>query len=553
MSPEPAANREQQARPASPAVISAEPVDTGASLQRGRPELVLLAAFAAAGFSVFVVHALDAALNNQVFLGADGFVARDQLQYLSWATDAGHHGLIANLYAFHLGGHVFLHPLWLLIGVLHVGAGLSYPLLVACLKAATVLVLFAAIHAYARSVLGGTRRAVVVAMVIALFMSSPTYLLANVLQFGGSRLVNLETLSVVWINGYYEIALAVAAMLVFLMQVDALLSAEERSRADRRRRTLIACAAGVTASWLHPWQGLTLLVIVVALVVWERPAPRAAARLLAPVLTTAAPLAYYAVLPRADAGWAQAQQFTSGIWDRYGDVTLLISMLPIFLLVLPGYAGRARSRSDRILRLWPLAIVVVFIAVRQDRFHAIGGFSVPAAILIVRGWPWIRDHLPWAVRPRATWLAAAGICVAVAGAPIVLARRITTFDTGAQAVAELPRDDARALDRIVARHLSGGVLTRGFLGSWVPPVTDHATWTGHPTWTPDYYTRSAQVAALFSGSLDSDPARELAFVRSTGAAIVLEPCGSRAKLDAALRPAGWSGAGLGCATLYWQK
>ena len=518
----------------------------------GGAEWALLVVFAVAGFSVFVVHAVDAAINNRVFLGADGFAARDQLQYLSWATDAGHHGLIANLYALHLGSHVFLHPLWLLLGVLHVGLGLSYPLLLACLKAGTVLTLFAVLHTYARSVLGADRRMVIVAMVIALFMSSPTYLLANVLQFGGSRLVNLETLSVVWINGYYEVALAVAAMIVFLMQLDPLLSGE-RSTADRRRALLVACAAGLAASWLHPWQGLTALVILAALLVWERPAPRAAARLLAPVIATAAPLAYYAVLPRVDPGWAQAQQFTSAIWDRYGDVTLLISLLPIVLLVLPGYIGRTRTRSDRVLRLWPLAIVIVFIAVRQDRFHALGGFSVPAALLMVRGWPWVRDHLPRFTRPAARWAALAGICAAVAGAPIVLARRLTTYDTGAQAVAELPRDDARALDVILMRHLPGGVLTRGFLGSWVPAVTDHSTWVGHSTWTPSYYRRSARVAALFNGSLDREPGLELAFVRSTGAAIVLEPCDSRARLGAALLPAGFNTIEVGCARIYWQR
>ena len=79
--------------------------------------------------SVFAVQAIDAAVNDRVYLGADGLYPYDQLQYLAWATDAAHHGLIADLYTLGLGRHVFLHPVWLLTGWLHVHAGLSFPLL----------------------------------------------------------------------------------------------------------------------------------------------------------------------------------------------------------------------------------------------------------------------------------------------------------------------------------------------------------------------------------------------------------------------------------------
>jgi hypothetical protein len=107
-----------------------------------RLEGVLLAVLVAASMSVFTLQAVDADINDRVFLGADGVYPWDQLQYLAWATDAAHHGLIANLYALNLGGHVFLHPVWLVTGWLHVHLGLSYPLMLAVWKLAVLLVLF---------------------------------------------------------------------------------------------------------------------------------------------------------------------------------------------------------------------------------------------------------------------------------------------------------------------------------------------------------------------------------------------------------------------------
>jgi hypothetical protein len=267
------------------------------TMDRTRPrpgiaELSILAVFVAASFSVFLVDAGNAAIHNRVFIGADGQWANDQLQYLAWATDAGHHGLIANLYAFDLGGHVFLHPVWLLTGLLRVRVGISYTLLLALWKLAAVLALFTVVRAYARSLLGGNARAVAVAMVIALFMVSPAYLIANRLNLGGSGLINLETFSVYWINGYFPIALAVAAMIWFLLQAPSLLDDAASPRSDRRRM-LVTGAAGLAASWLHPWQGMVLIVIVAGLILWERPAWTRHRRLLVPLLATAAPLVYY--------------------------------------------------------------------------------------------------------------------------------------------------------------------------------------------------------------------------------------------------------------------
>ena len=75
-------------------------------------------------------------------------------QYLAWATDAAHHGLIANLYGFNNGDHVFFHPIWLATGLFHVDAGVSYPLLLGLWQAAAVILLVIVLRRYAQLVLG---------------------------------------------------------------------------------------------------------------------------------------------------------------------------------------------------------------------------------------------------------------------------------------------------------------------------------------------------------------------------------------------------------------
>lgn len=203
-------------------------------------ERVLLAALAVASLSVFLPSLVDAALTDRVFIGADGAFPADQLQYLAWATDAGRHGLIGDLFAFHLGAHVFLHPVWFVTGWLHVHVGFSYPLILVLWKFTALLILFVVLRAYARSVLSDNSHAVTGALLMSLFMVSPSYLTGDP--------SSLETFSLHWINGDEPTALAVAAMIVFLMQTDSLLSASEGTR-THRRQILVACVAGLVASW----------------------------------------------------------------------------------------------------------------------------------------------------------------------------------------------------------------------------------------------------------------------------------------------------------------
>jgi hypothetical protein len=512
----------------------------------------LVAIFIGSSFSLFFVDAVDAAINNRVFIGADGAWAFDQLQYLAWATDAAHHGLISNLYSLPASAHVFLHPVWLLTGLLHVNGGLSYALLLAIWKAIAIVALLAAVRAYARSLLGDDPRAVLLAMLIALFMVTPGYLILNG-QIAGAQarptLLLLEIFPVYWMMGYFPIALAVAAMILFLMQVSRLVSSDgPAENRGRRTETLLACAAGSAASWLHPWQGATLIFIVAGMILWQRPSWKRCARLLLPVLATGAPIVYYGLLARVDSGWAQSQSSTSQLGTL--SAPILLTLAPLALLAVPGYIRPARTAAERMLKLWPLAIVVVYIVSPSDAHHALGGISVPLAVLSVRGWPVVRARLStWSDR-RMKALAVGAVCVAVVAAPAAIVRRVTAYRTTSQRAAELPRDDARALDAVAASNVPGGVLTTAGIGTWVPAVTGHATWVGHPVWTPHYAKRAQKISDLFDGLLARDVQSERRFVLSTGATFVLEPCGSHARLDQALMPAGFGIERIGCVTLY---
>src|SRR5207248_1244773 len=116
--------------------------------------------------------------------------------------------------------------------------------------------------------LGVSGRTVAVALVIALFIVSPSWLILNDLgvslpgrppDFG---LLAGETFAVDWMVGSFPIALAVAASIAFVMHVPRLLGqptvdgVAPAEAGSLRRSMLTACAAGVTAGWLHPWQGI---------------------------------------------------------------------------------------------------------------------------------------------------------------------------------------------------------------------------------------------------------------------------------------------------------
>ena len=92
--------------------------------------LVLLAAWALFPLVIFLIRAAQlhgVYTGADGLIGADGVLGVDQLQYLAWARDAAHHGLVSDLFTLEPNGHVYLQPVFLLVGLLH-RLGLSLPL-----------------------------------------------------------------------------------------------------------------------------------------------------------------------------------------------------------------------------------------------------------------------------------------------------------------------------------------------------------------------------------------------------------------------------------------
>ena len=126
----------------------------------------LFALLALAGLSVVILAVL--LTKGRPLSGADGAFAHDQLQYFTWIREFADHGLVGNQYDLGPDNRVFLHPGFLLSGLLVAVFGLSVPLSYLLWKPVAVLALFAGTLLYVRRLLSsiGQRRA---ARVLALF------------------------------------------------------------------------------------------------------------------------------------------------------------------------------------------------------------------------------------------------------------------------------------------------------------------------------------------------------------------------------------------------
>ena len=544
-------------------------------------EWAIVAVFAVASFAVFGLNAVDAAANNRVFLGAAGSSAQDSMQYLAWATDAAHHGLIANLYGFNNGGHVFFHPIWLVTGLLHVDAGMSYLLLLGLWQAVALFLLIVVFRRYAQLVLGDDAKTRAIALTLAMFLVSPFFLFVVYLHFklNGAHWIGLltgESYAANWISGYFPIALTVTAMIGYLIAVERLMGTLDRRTLGAelfQPAGLAAAALGATAAFLHPWQGAELAVLTVGLAAWDplltRPRRREMrevpepeidleklkrnVRLLLPLAGIALPLLYYLILPKIDAGWAT---FSRGPGPHRAGIPLLgwlTTFGPAALASVPGWRTRATSDRQRLLRLWPIAVLITFVAAPTGRFEAFAGVSVPLALLAVQGWRRVLEKRRLGGRnPRVLrFLVTAGVVVLVFGAAPATTRLLIKYRLAGRAVAQLDRPDADALDYL-ARQPRGGVLSTAKVGIWVPALTDDSTYVGHSIWSPQWARRRDHVNRLFDdpGQRPLSPAAALALIEQPGARYVLEPCGAREQLWPLLEPRGYSRHAFGCATVY---
>ncbi len=517
-------------------------------------EIVLLAALAVYGLFPLLLALVHASQTHTVFTGADGLIGADgvlgadQLQYLAWARDGGAHGLASDLFSLTPSGHVYLEPLFEITGLLG-RVGLSLPLAYLLWKPIAVLALLAAAVAWARRMVADQVPARAAVVTLALFLYTPLTALFSWTGLGGAPfryqmyLLGYELLAANKIWGYVPSALGVALVPVALLAVeralDPYLGRDPVRRANvigaERRPLILAAAAALLASWLHPWQGVTLILIFAGLAVWQRFHGWLA--LTVPAIGAALPLGYYYLLSHTDPAWRLAAHYEA--IARLPPLVLLAGFGPLALIALAGLRRPGEVVIEQALLLWIGACFVTYFV--NDAFapHALQGLSFPFAVLAVRGWR--RTGAPTLV---------GAVAVGLLTIPGLAYDARKYVDTARSPTVQyyLPPSDVGALRWVSDHAPSGGVLAPTPFASVVPSQTGRPVWVGNGYWSQDYPGRSRQADRLFGGRMRPGEAR--AFVRHTGAPLLVSDCRHRADLTQSLAPLLASVRRFGCARVY---
>jgi hypothetical protein len=530
----------------------------GERLRPGWFEWLALVAFAAVSCWLIVVN-LHYAVHGLVWTGIDGEFPVDQMQFLAWIQDASHHVLASDLFVLRPTGHVYLQPMFALSGGL---VALGAPSWVALLawKPVAIVAVFFAVWVWCGRLLEGRweRRA---ALLIALFA-------------GGGGVLGDEWLPfMAW--GYPHAVLAVALMVAALLAYD---------RAHREQRvSVLAPAMGFLASWIHPWQG-EVLIVVIGLVELARLRESLRAGLVRSlrqpalaIAATAVPLIYYGILGRIDLAWRLGQGALLHSWPLG---RILVPLIPLLVLAAPVYLRRPTRILQTAAMAWPIAALIIY-ALNASGFagapqHAWVGIAVPLGVLVVQGvrngWLPLLGRVPMS-RPARAGGSLGDFARHWGGAPAgrvlgallaVLVVAALTIPGSASSMRDahhfidpathnqnlLPSSERRALRYLARDPQPGGVLSSPYLGDAVPGLTDRHVYDSDDwRWSqPNAHRRASTARGLLAGRLTPAEARK--FVLSTGARFVLQNCRSRADLERTLRPIIGSVHRFGCATLY---
>jgi hypothetical protein len=505
-------------------------------------EKALLAALAAWGLFPLVLLLVHAGQAHAHFTGADGLIGADgvlgadQLQYLAWARDASAHGLASDLFSLAPSGHVYLEPIFTIVGGLH-RIGLSLALAYQLFKPVAIVALLLGAVAWARRTFADQVAARAAVVVLSLFLFTPLAALFSWTQLGGGSfrfslyLLADELLAADKVWGYVPSAFALALVPV------ALLSAERALACERAGRpAIVAALAALVASWLHPWQGITLILIFGGLFVLQR--GRHWIALGVATLGAALPLGYYALLSHTDPAWKLASHYE--VIPRLPALVLLAGLGPLALIAALGVRRPRGDVIEQVVLLWIAACLITYFVNDSFAPHALQGLSLPLAVLMVRGGQRLR--VPWPAGMLVIGL------LTVPGLAYVARKMVNTARNEKLVQYYLPDPDARALSWVAHRAPAGGVLAPTPFALVVPSQTGRAVWVGHGYWSRDYFGRARRVDTLFRGRMAPVPAR--AFVTSTGAAVLVADCRHRANLTKPLGPLIAAVHRFGCARVY---
>ena len=520
-----------------------------------RSEIALLAGLAVWALFPLLLLLLRAAQLDRRFTGADGLIGADgvlgadQLQYLAWARDASaHSGLASDLFTFAPSGHVYLEPLFAITGLL-LRLGASLPLAYELWKPVGIIVLFLAALAWARRMFGDQRAPRAAAVALSLFLFTPLVALFTWAGLGSEPLrfqlylIGDELLMAGKLWGYVPAAIGTAlvpiALLALERAIDPDLGSAPAQRELRRgaepRPLALATVASLLASWLHPWQGITLLIIFLGLAVAQKMRPWLS--LLAPAIAAALPLGYYYLLSHHDPAWQLAGHYE--VIPRPGAAAMLLALGPLALLSALGVRRPRGVVAEQALLLWAVACLITYWVNDSFAVHALQGLTFPVAVLAVRGW----RRLP----APAVLGAVALVLVTIPGLVYDGRKFIRTADSKVIQY-YLPNSDAAALDWVTAHAPPGGVLAPTPFAVIIPSQTGRNVWVGHGYWSRDYPGRAREVDRLFGGKMHRAEARS--FIASTTARILVEDCGHRFDLSRELRGELAAVHRFGCARVY---
>jgi hypothetical protein len=518
-------------------------------------EIVLLLALVAWGMFPIALQLAYAAHVHATFTGADGLIGADgvlgadQLQYLAWIRDAGGHGVISDLFTLAPNGHVYLQPLFAVSGLLwHLGVSLPVAYLV--WKPIAAVVLFVAAIVWGRRMFPDEFVASAAAATLALFLYTPLAALYSWTGAGSGSfrfqmyLLADELLPATKLWGYVPSALGVALVPVALLALARALDPYDGR--DRVRGDLVgvqpapligaALAAGL-ASWLHPWQGITLVLIFLALAVWQR--LRFWQALILPTVAAALPLAYYYFLSHSATVWNLASQYE--MIGRLPALVLLAGFGPVALVAVFGVRNPGEKVIEQVLLLWIGCAFVTYFVNGAFSPHALQGLSFPLAVLAVRGWQRLRLGVVLGT--------IAVLLVTIPGLVYDARKFVKTASNTKLVQYYLPPSDVKALDWVASSAAPpGGVLAPTPFAAVVPSRTGRSVWVGHGYWSPDYASRARQVDALFRAHMRPGMART--FVRSTGASLLVADCDQHGNLAKLLKPLIQNEHHFGCARVY---
>lgn len=472
--------------------------------------------------------------------GADGLYPADQLQYFAWIREASQHGLIGNRMDLAPGGRPFLHPGFLLSGVVHRVTGLSIPLSYLLLwKPVAIGLTFFGALAYVRRLVpsGGQRRA---ALALVLFAVMPASALVAWTDWGGNpRQYTFDFISGEMWTGQFLWGYLFTAIAVFLMPL--VLLAVERGRLG------LAALGAFMVMYLQPWQGATLalIVVVVELVQWRRTRERPAWRVAIVPAAAALPAIYYFVLSKADESWKLASKANAAggqpewSWPWWA---IVLTLLPLAVPAALAYRLPAPSWQDVAVRVWPFAAFVVYLQPGGTfPYHSFQGLAIPLGVLAVLGVASLR----W--RPSPALVVAAVAFLTLPGFAHKLETAANNIHVGADPYFIFP-DEHRGLAFVESDPRPGGVLAPLYSGFYIPYTTGREVYVGQFSWAPDARTRRKRADDLFEGRLRGEPAR--AFVRSTRARFLFADCRRLADLSGELRGMLEEVRRFGCTTVY---